>query len=143
MRPISSCRLCKLLSRSIEETIPPVEQAIRLSPRDPDIGFWYQALGRAHFIGGRTDEGVVLLEKARGANPMQSWVRAWLASAYALEGKSERAATGLAEARRLSSNDRYASIARLNSRGVWSAKARPQLETTYFAGLRKAGMPDD
>ena len=102
MRPISSCRLCKLLSRSIEETIPPVEQAIRLSPRDPDIGFWYQALGRAHFIGGRTDEGVVLLEKARGANPMQSWVRAWLASAYALNGEAERSATELAEARRLS-----------------------------------------
>ena len=112
-------------------------------PRDPDIGFWYQALGRAHFIGGRTDEGVVLLGKARGANPMQSWVRAWLASAYALEGKSERAATELAEARRLSSNDRYSSIARLNALGSWTPKARTLVENTYLAGLRKAGMPDD
>ena len=32
--------LCKLQSGSIEETIPLVEQAIRLSPRDPDLGFW-------------------------------------------------------------------------------------------------------
>ena len=122
---------------------PSVEQAIRLSPRGPDIGFWSQVIGRAYFMEGRNQEGVILLEKARGANPAQVWVRAWLASAYALQGKSERAATELAEARRLSNDDRYSSVARLNSRGVWSAKARPQLETTYFAGLRKAGMPDD
>jgi adenylate cyclase len=132
--------LCKLLSGSPNETIPLVEQAIRLSPGNPDIGFWYQALGRAHFIGGRTDEGVVLLEKARAANPMLSWVRAWLASAYALEGKSERATTELAEARRLSSDDRYASVARLTR--SWTPKSRARLEPTYFAGLRKAGMPE-
>ena len=41
--------LCKLLLGSLEETIPPVEQAIRLSPRDPDIGNWYQAIGERIF----------------------------------------------------------------------------------------------
>jgi adenylate cyclase len=133
--------LCKLLLGSLEETIPPVDHAIRLSPRDPDIGFWYQAIGRAYFIGGRTDEGVVLLEKARGANPEASWVRAWLASAYGLNGETERAATELAEARRLSSNDRLSSITRLSA--AWTPKARARLETTYFAGLRKAGMPEE
>jgi adenylate cyclase len=132
--------LCKLLSRP-EETITFVERAIRLSPNNPDIGFWYQAIGRAYFIEGRTDEGVALLEKARVANPAQSWVRAWLASAYALNGDTERAATELAEARRLSSNDRYSSIARLTA--AWAPKARARLEATYIAGLRKAGMPEE
>src|SRR5271166_2113045 len=56
--------LCKLLSGSIEETIPLVEQAIRLSPRDPDLGFWYQAIGRAYFMEGRTDNAVLWLEKS-------------------------------------------------------------------------------
>jgi tetratricopeptide (TPR) repeat protein len=135
--------LCKLLLGSVEATIPLVERAIRLSPSDPDIGFWYQAIGRAYFIEGRTQEGVILLEKARGANPRQSYVRAWLASAYALNGQAERAATELAEARRLSSDDRYSSIARLTAVGPWAPKARAQLETTYFAGLRKAGMPEE
>ena len=135
--------LCKLLLGSPNETIPLVEQAIRLSPRDPDLGFWYQAIGRAYFMDARTDEGITLLEKARVANPGQSYVRAWLASAYALEGESERAATELAEARRLSSDDRYSSIARLKALGSSTPKARALFETTYFAGLRKAGMPGE
>jgi predicted Zn-dependent protease len=121
---------------------PPVEQAIRLSLRDSDIGFWYQALGRAYFLEGGTQEGVILLEKSRGANPEASWVRAWLASAYALDGKAERAATELAEARRLSSSYHLSSLARLTALGSWTPKARPLLEATYFAGLRKAGMPE-
>ena len=131
-----------LLSGSIEETIPPVDHAIRLSPRDPDIGFWYQAIGRAYFLEGRTREGIGLLEKARGANPAQSWVRAWLASAYGLNGETERAATELAEARRLSSNDRYSSIARMKALGSSTPKARARLEAIIY-GLRKAGMPEE
>jgi TolB-like protein len=55
--------LCKLLSGSLAETIPPVEQAIRLSPRDPDIGFWSQVIGRAYFTEGHTDRGVMWLER--------------------------------------------------------------------------------
>jgi hypothetical protein len=135
--------LCNLLSGSIGETIPLVEQAIRLSPGDPDIGFWYSAIGRAHFIKGRTQEGVFLLEKARDANAAQSWVRAWLASAYALNGETERSATELAEARRLSSDDRYSSIARLKALPHQARNAQALLETTYYAGLRKAGMPEE
>jgi hypothetical protein len=53
------------------------------------------------------------------------------------------AATELAEARRLSSDDRYSSIARLKALGFWAPKARALLETTYLAGLRKAGMPEE
>jgi len=135
--------LCKLLLGSVEETVPFVERAVRLSPNDPDIGFWSQAIGRAYFMEGRTDQGVMWLEKARGANPAASFIRAWLASAYALDGKGERAATELAEAQRLSSSDHLSSLARLTALGSWTPKARTLLEATYFAGLRKAGMPEE
>ena len=50
----------------------------------------------------------------------------------------------LAEARRLSSDNRYSSISRLKvglSLGV--PKVRALFETTLFAGLRKAGMPEE
>jgi adenylate cyclase len=73
--------LCKLISGSIEETVPRVEQALWLSPRDPDIGFWYQPVGQAHLMDGRTDEAIVWLQRARGANPAQPSLHAWLASA--------------------------------------------------------------
>jgi TolB-like protein len=135
--------LCKLRSGSTEETIPLVERAIRLGPRHPDIGYWYQSIGEAHLMAARTDDAITWLEKARAANPAQPSLHAWLASAYALDGETERAATELDEARRSSSDDRYSSIARLNAAGFWTPKARPQLETTYFAGLRKAGMPEE
>jgi hypothetical protein len=92
----------------------------------------------------RVDQAAFCLKKALKANPEAGpQPRARLASAYALNREAGRAATELAKARRLSSDDRYSSIARLTAAGSWAAKARAQLETTYFAGLRKAGVPEE
>jgi hypothetical protein len=66
-----------------------------------------------------------------------------LASAYALNGESQRAAAELAEARKLRGGG-YSSIARMKSAGQDVAPAeRALFEATYFAGLRKAGMPEE
>ena len=65
---------------------------------------------------------------------------------YALRGEIERAAAELAEARRLDDGDLFSSIAHLKAYpGAWSgvAKTRALYETTYFAGLRKTGMPEE
>ena len=68
----------------------------------------------------------------------------WLAAAYALKGDTERAAVELAEARTLNGDDRYSSIARLKAAGYFGVpKIRALYEATYFAGLRKAGMPEE
>jgi hypothetical protein len=60
---------------------------------------------------------------------------------------AERAATELAAARKLSSDDRFSSIARLTALAVPGyfgvPKVRALFETTYFAGLRKAGVPEE
>jgi hypothetical protein len=49
----------------------------------------------------------------------------------------------LAEARKSSGDDRYSTIARLMTLGYWGApKLRALFEATFFAGLRKAGMPE-
>jgi adenylate cyclase len=135
---------CKLAAGSIEEVIPLVERAIRLSPSDPGIGFRYFQIGSVHLLQSRTDDAIVLLEKARTALPSVPNVRGQLASAYALRGEDERAAAELAEARRLNGGDLYSSIAHLKAGGVWgSPKTQTLLEATYFAGLRKAGMPEE
>jgi tetratricopeptide (TPR) repeat protein len=134
---------CKLFTGSIDEAIPIHEQAIRLSPRDPEIGVWYQRIGQAHLLQSRTKEAVIWLEKARHATPAHPGIRAWLASAYALSGEIERAASQLAEARALSRDGRYSSIARLQHVGLPGApEIRALLESTYLVGLRKAGMPE-
>jgi TolB-like protein/tetratricopeptide (TPR) repeat protein len=135
---------CKLYTGSIDETITLAEQAIRLSPRDPLISSWYTQTGVVHLLQSRTSEAIVWFEKARSANPVRPIVHAHLASAYALKGETEQAAAELAEARRLSSDDRYASIGRLKALGFLGvAKIRALHEATYFAGLRKAGMPEE
>ena len=65
-----------------------------------------------HLLQSSIDQAIVFLEKARNANQVHPLVRARLASAYALKGDIERAATELAEAGRLSSDGRFSSIAR-------------------------------
>jgi len=64
-----SCSACKLYAGSLDEVIPLVKQAIRLSPRDPHVGTWYYLIGSVHLLQSRTDEAIVWLEKARSAMP--------------------------------------------------------------------------
>jgi tetratricopeptide (TPR) repeat protein len=153
---IAAVGRCKLMTGAIDEVIPLVEQAIRLSPRDPQIAPWFEWIGRAHLLQSRTGEAILWLEKACSANPEDPSYHAWLASACALNGESERAAAELADARRLSRaadrhrfgdpgvrpDDRFSGITRLREY-LAVPQVRDLFEATYFAGLRKAGMPEE
>jgi len=135
---------CKLMTGSIEEVIPLIKQAIRLSPRDPQIAVMYYRIGQVHLLQSHTDQALVWFEKARSANPEFPYLHAFLASAYALNGQPQRAAVELAEARRLGGDDRYSTIARqLKTVYFGVPKIRALFEATYLAGLRKAGMPEE
>jgi hypothetical protein len=87
-----------------------MEQAIRLSPRDPQIGLWYWQIGRVHPLQSRIDEAIIWLEKARSTMPELVYIHVALASAYGLKADTESAAVELAEARRLVSDDRYSNM---------------------------------
>jgi adenylate cyclase len=140
---------CKIYIGPIAEAITAQEKAIRLGPRDPQIGFWYFRMGQAHLLQSHVDEAILWLGRARIANPGMPVFHAYLASAHALQGETERAAAELAEARGLDGEGHYSTIARLRFRLSLSQNrgARPEIralfETTYFAGLRKAGMPEE
>jgi adenylate cyclase len=109
-----------------------VLQAMRLSPRDPSTGRYYNylfaaELGLMHFDAG-IDEG----NRAIDAGYRTFQVYTYLAAAYALKGDMEAAKTALAEARRLnpklnvkSMAERYANI------------------PAVAEGLRKAGLPEE
>jgi len=134
--------LCKLITGSIDETIPLEEQAIRLSPRDPYVFNRYLVIGEVHLLQSRTDEAIVWLEKARIGNPGSQFPHAWLASAYALKGDLDRARAELAEARGLRGGG-YSSVTAMKA-GFWGVPAiRALYEATYFTGLRKAGVPEE
>jgi TolB-like protein/Flp pilus assembly protein TadD len=101
---------CKLYTGSIDEVIPLVKQAIRLSPRDPFIGGCYALIGTVHLLQSCADEAIAWLEKARTARPAAPVVRSRLASAYALRGEIERANAELTEARKLNGGDVYQAL---------------------------------
>lgn len=137
---------CKLNTGSIDEAIALHQQVIRLSPRDPFNGNRYFTIGNAHLLLSHVDEAIVWLERGRNLSPRVAYTHAFLAAAHALNGQIERAAAGLVEARRLSPDGIYSSITRFKAGPYFSncaPKVRDLCETTLFAGLRKAGMPEE
>jgi TolB-like protein len=135
---------CKLMTGLVDEVIPLTEYAIRLSPYDRNLGFWYWQIGAVHLLQARIDEAIPWLERGRSAYAGYHFIHASLAAAYALKGETERASAALAEARKLS--DRYSSITLLKAapgrQWLEAPKLRALAETTYFGGLRLAGMPE-
>jgi tetratricopeptide (TPR) repeat protein len=141
---IAALGSCKFFAGSLAEVIPLHEEVIRLSPRDPEIGPWYFRIGRVHLVQSHIEEAILWFEKAARANPDHPLIHAHLASAYALDCRPELACAQLAQTRKLSGDDRYESLARLTAAGYWEVPAvRDLFEATYFAGLRKAGMPEE
>ena len=100
-------------------------------------------VGVANLLRSRIDEAIVWLKRAQAANDEHPAPRAWLAAAYGVKGETQQAFAELTAARKMSGDDRYSSIARLRSSGMRAPKVRALFEATYFAGLRRAGMPEE
>lgn len=136
---------CKTYQGLLDEAIALQEQAIRLSPRDPDVDAFYFRIGAARLLQSRTTEAIVWLEKARNANPKPAYHHVYLAAAYALAGETDRAVRELAEARRVGPEGFASSIAHMKA--ISSSSESPAMselrENTYYAGLRKAGVPEE
>jgi adenylate cyclase len=136
---------CKLYLGPLDEVIPLTEKAIRLSPRDPALGYFYLMIGAVHLLRSHPDEAIVWLEMAQTANPAHTTVHSTLAAAYGLKGETEHAAAELAEERRLRGNPHFlSSIARARAARYFMApKIRALFEATYDVGWRQAGVPEE
>jgi tetratricopeptide (TPR) repeat protein len=111
---------------------------------------FYSRIGLVDLLQSHLDEAILWYERSRSANPASYFPHAYLAYVYALKGELARASVELAEARRLVRDARLSSIllcgGRRNSWWAWILgvpKVRALFEATYFAGLRKAGMPEE
>ena len=134
---------CKFLAGFVDEAAPLMERAADLSPRDPQTGNWDSRIGLVYLVQSRTDDAILWLERARGAAPELPWVHLRLAAAYGLKGDAAHAAAELSEAHRTEHRGHDWSIARLKA-GSWPpANIGALFETTYYAGLRKAGVPQE
>jgi TolB-like protein/class 3 adenylate cyclase len=137
--------MCKYKTGGTDhEAIALTEQAIRLSPRDPVMWWWYTWIGFVHLMQSRTDEAIAWLEKGRSLRPRAWNAHSFLAAAYGLKGELDRARAELAEAKRLVGSDRYSSVARTRANGdLYTPALRDRWETVYFPGIRAAGLPEE
>jgi len=142
---LSQLGICKFLSGgSDQEAISLTEQAIRLNPRGDFVWWRYTWIGFVHLLQSRIDEAIAWLEKGRSAQPKANPPHWFLAAAYGLKGDLERARAELAEAQRLTGSDRYSSVARTRANGdLYTPALRDRWETTYFPGIRAAGLPEE
>jgi adenylate cyclase len=69
------------------ETIRLNEQAMRLSPRDPQLGNWQFDIGLAHFYLGDDEKAVSWLLRARASNPQLAIVPLLLAAIHGIQGR--------------------------------------------------------
>jgi TolB-like protein/DNA-binding winged helix-turn-helix (wHTH) protein len=108
------------------------EQALRLSPRDPEIPNRLLNLGMAELGLGNFDAAIVRFQGTIDSGNRSFIPFVNLAAAYALEGDAKSADTALAEGRRLNPNLTV----------KWLTAHAPNL-LPLFAGLRKAGLPEE
>jgi len=127
----------------VEAGISYIEKSIRLNPRDPNIARPYAILGIGHFLLGRVDQGIDLLRQARVANPRFWWLHLALAGALGFKGDVDGARGALAEAMRL--KPEVNSLAQFHAQMPWATNPRYMrlAEPTLYAGLRRAGFPDE
>ena len=116
-----------------EQAKADLERAIRLSPRDPGMGFWHLDLGNAEINLDHFDAAIDEYHKALNMGLQGAYyVYANLAAAYAQAGKMDEAKAELAEARRLNPAITV----------KWMIEHSPNVPAV-FDGLRKAGLAEE
>jgi tetratricopeptide (TPR) repeat protein len=115
-----------------EQAKADAQRAIRLSPRDPQVGVFHVEIGAAEISVGHFDAAIDEFREAIGSGLHAYYLYANLAAAYANTGKMDEAKAALAEARRLNPNLTV----------KWMIEHNPNLPAV-FDGVRKAGLPEE
>jgi TolB-like protein len=120
-----------------DEAIRSAHQAIRLSPLDPAIFSFYQALARAELAAGRYEAGLSWAEAALRENGGMPALRLKLSLCGYL-GRHEEARACLSRVGEFHCEPTIAGTMRALPKGVV-----PELAARVAEGLRKAGLPEE
>ena len=129
---LASRSLAETYLRQFEQAKSDVQQAMRLSPRDPALSSWHNFLADAELGLGNLNAAIEEANEAIDGGYRVFYPYLNLAAAHALKGDIEEAKTALAEARRLNP--------KLSIR--WLVERKPVLQPA-FESLRKAGLPEE
>jgi adenylate cyclase len=109
-----------------------IDQAIKLSPRDPEMGRWHFIKGKTFNYMGRYQDAIREEQLALDSG-YSSWsVYLFFGVAYALMGRQSEAEAAVAQARKL--NPKFT---------IKWFRARIEEPEAVYAGLRKAGLPEE
>ena len=109
-----------------------IDQAIKLSPRDPEMGRWRWTKGKTFNLMGRHQDAI-REEQAALDSGYSAWpVYAALAVAYAFTGRQSEAEAAVAQARKVNP--------KLTIKWYRARIAEPEV---IYEGLRKAGLPEE
>ena len=129
----------KNTARRSADALPLLDRALALDPRDPGRSVYLQYQCRAYLVLGRYDDAIASCEKSIALESW--WLRyLFLVAAYAQKGDYEKSAAAKAELMRLYPGLTIASHRRHEVTNV--PLALEQTETHFYAGLRKAGIPE-
>jgi TolB-like protein/DNA-binding winged helix-turn-helix (wHTH) protein/Flp pilus assembly protein TadD len=122
-----------------DEAIAALEQARRLSPRDPHLNGILLVTAAAHLYLGRDREALEWARRSVLERPQHAVAHSWVAAAAANLGEKETASAALAEFRRMLPSYTISSFR--DEQLCANALCRSQRER-YYDGLAKAGLPD-
>jgi adenylate cyclase len=123
------------------EALAPVEKAIRLSPRDPELYVWYFVLCHAHTHLARDTSAIEWCNKSIATGKTFWFAYVDLASAYAWRGQKAEAAAAVAELLKLRPGYTVQTLEQEGS----GASDNPAFRREYqriVEGARKAGLPE-
>jgi TolB-like protein/class 3 adenylate cyclase len=123
------------------EAVAPVERAIRLSPRDPDLYLWYYVLCHAHTHLARDTATIEWCLRSVTTGKMFWHAWADLASAYAWRGQTADAAAAVAEILKLRPGLTVQQMAEEAFANWDNATFRKEYER-ILEGVRRAGLPE-
>lgn len=122
-----------------DEAIAALEQARRLSPRDPNLNGIFLVSAAAHLYLGHDREALEWARRSVVERPLHAVAHSWVAAAAANLGETETARAALAEFRRRLPSYTIGSFR--DERLCANELCRRQRER-YYAGLAKAGLPE-
>jgi class 3 adenylate cyclase/Tfp pilus assembly protein PilF len=127
-----------------ERVFEAIDKAIRLSPRDPALGGFYEVKGEAYFVMRQDDSAIELIR--RSAATLQSvdpYARLMLASALALSGRQAEAGEAI-KAYLADSRAKSRTISQFQKQQLAMADNPRWLayNERFAEGLRKAGLPE-
>jgi len=117
-----------------EEGIKNLEQAIRLSPRDPSLYSMRASIGICHFGAGDLEAACHHLHQAADLKGDEVLIWSMLASASALAGRQEEAELAVAELIRIQPEFTLAGLRAI------TASMKPEYFAQFERGIRQAGF---